>query len=219
MTDLSNATLPEIRAAIAPKLGLHAGFDGWGDTALVAAANEVGVDPGIARLAFPGGATDLIDGWFASVDTEMDKRLPPKKLDAMKVREKITALVEVRLDITAPDRDGLRRAVTILAMPQNVALGAKLGWRAADHIWRRAGDIATDYNHYSKRAILSGVYGATIAAFLNDKSEGQAETRAFLARRIDGIMTFEKAKAGFLARREHRPSLARFIGRLRYPAI
>ena len=102
-------------------------------------------------------------------------------------------------------------------MPQNLAAAARLAWRSADVMWRAAGDTATDYNHYTKRAILAGVYGATVQVFLDDESDGFAETRAFLARRIEGIMRFEKTKAGVLARFEHRPSLSRFIGRLRYP--
>src|SRR3546814_13036636 len=83
-------------------------------------------------------------------------------------------------------------------------------------MWRAAGDKATDYNHYTKRAMLGGIYAATITVFLDDESEGWAETRAFLARRIEGIMRYEKAKAGFLKRAEHRTSLSRFIGRMRF---
>ncbi len=86
-------------------------------------------------------------------------------------------------------------------------------------MWRAAGDTATDYNHYTKRGILAGVYAATIAVFAHDESEGWADTRAFLGRRIEGIMRFEKAKAQFTGRATHRPSLSRFIGRLRYPAV
>jgi ubiquinone biosynthesis protein COQ9 len=149
----------------------------------------------------------------------MAEALPPEKLAAMKVREKITALVEARLDLLAAHRETLRRALAILAMPQNFAHGAKLGWRAADLMWRAAGDTATDYNHYTKRAMLGAVYATTITVFLDDESEGQTDTRAFLARRIEGIMAFEKAKGQFLARTAHRPSLSRFIGRLRYPAV
>jgi ubiquinone biosynthesis protein COQ9 len=137
----------------------------------------------------------------------------------MKIRAKITALVEARLAELAPHRETLRRALAILAMPQNMVGGAKLGWRAADLMWRAAGDTATDYNHYTKRTILTGVYAATITVFLDDESEGWADTRAFLGRRIEGIMHFEKAKAGFLSRTEHLPSLSRFIGRLRYPVV
>lgn len=210
-------TLDEIRDRLAPGIAANAAFDGWGDAARDMAAEGAGIDPDVAALAFPGGAVDMIDAWFASVDTAMMVALPPETLATMKIRARIAALVEARIDVVAPYRESLRRALAILALPQNVARGAKLGWRTVDGMWRAAGDVATDYNHYTKRTILFGVYGATMTVLLDDDSEGQADTRAFLARRIDGIMAFEKAKAGFLARAAHRPSLSRFVGRLRYP--
>ena len=108
----------------------------------------------------------------------------------------LRALVEARLAIVQPDREALRRALAVLAMPQNVPLGARLGWRAADAMWRLAGDVATDFNHYTKRMTLSAVYATTIAVFIDDDSEGAADTHAFLARRIDNVMRFEKWKAG-----------------------
>ncbi|RHW17769.1 COQ9 family protein [Sphingomonas gilva] len=220
MTDLpADPTLDEVRAHLAPELAANAAFDGWNAQALDATAGAKGVDPDIARLAFPGGAVDMIDAWFESVDRRMAEALPPERLAAMKIREKIAALVEARLAILAPEREALRRALAILAMPQNIVRAARLGWRAADLMWRMAGDTATDYNHYTKRTILGGVYGATVTVFLDDESEGWADTRAFLARRIEGIMRFEKTKAQLLARGQHRPSLSRFVGRLRYPAV
>ena len=218
MTLPADPTIPEIRDALAPLVADNAAFDGWKAAARDMAADTLGVDRDIALLALPDAAT-MIDAWFASIDRGMAEALPPEKLAAMKVREKITALVEARLDQLAAHRETLRRALAILAMPQNFAHGARLGWRAADAMWRAAGDTATDYNHYTKRAMLGAVYAATMTVFLDDESEGQADTRAFLARRIEGIMAFEKAKGQFLARTSHRPSLSRFIGRLRYPAI
>lgn len=215
----ADPTLDEIRAALAPHIPAHASFDGWNAVALTRAAEELGIDADVAGLAFPGGAVEMIDAWFTAIDRAMEAALPLEKLGRMKIREKITALVLARIDAATPHREALRRALAILAMPQNAATALRLGWRAADHMWRLAGDTATDYNHYSKRAILSGVYGATLMVFLNDESAGLAETRAFLGRRIDGVMRFEKAKAQLLARREHMPSLSRFIGRLRYPAV
>lgn len=220
MTDLPpDPTLEEIRAALAPRIPAHAGFDGWGEAAVARAAAEAGIDADVARLALPGGPVDLIDAWFAAIDTAMAVGLSVEKLGSMKVRERIAALVMARIEQAAPHRDALRRALSILAMPQNAPHAARLGWRAADGMWRLAGDTATDYNHYTKRTILAGVYAATILAMLDDESENLDETRAFLDRRIDGIMRFEKAKAGFVSRRTHMPSLSRFIGRLRYPAV
>lgn len=217
--DLADATLDELRAALAPQLAANAAFDGWNARALDMAADGMGVDRDVAHLAFPGGAVAMIDAWFASIDAAMAARFTPEALAAMKIRERIAALVEARLDLLAPNREALRRALAILAMPQNVARAARLGWRSADVMWRLAGDTATDYNHYTKRAMLGAVYAATITVFLDDDSADHADTRAFLARRIEGIMRFEQAKHRLLGQLAHRPSLSRFLGRLRYPAV
>ena len=111
----------------------------------------------------------------------------------------------------------LRRALAIQAMPQNLARTLRIGWNSADLMWRLAGDTATDYNHYTKRALLTGIYTATLAVFLDDRSEDKAETRSFLDRRIENVMQFEKTKARLL-RNRNGFDVARFLGRLRYPA-
>jgi ubiquinone biosynthesis protein COQ9 len=216
---VDDRTLDEMRPALATEVARHAGFDGWTPVAIDRAAQGLSIAPEVARLAFPGGARDMIDAWFATIDTEMLANCPPEKLKSLKVRAKITALVEARLALLAPRREALRRAQAILTMPQNAASGLKLGWRAADVMWRAAGDVAMDYNHYTKRAILGSVYGATLMVFVDDVSDDWADTRAFLARRIDGIMRFEVAKAKLLSPDRPSFSLSRFIGRLRYPAV
>lgn len=214
----ADPTLDEIRIALAPVIGRHAGFDGWSDAAVHAAAEEMGVDHDVAMLTFKGKAIDLIDAWVEGIDLELARRLPADMLGAMKIRDRITALVATRLEIMAPDRESLRRALAIMAMPQNLAKAAKIGWRSADRMWRLAGDTATDLNHYTKRMTLSAVYGSTLSIFVNDDSENFADTRAFLDRRIGNVMQIEKVKYQAKQRKEFTPSLSRFIGRLRYPA-
>lgn len=210
-------TLDQLRLALAPAIARAAAFDGWSDDAVAQAAALAGVDAAVARLAFPGGPMDMIDAWIASTDAAMQHNFSGGLLASMKVRERIRALVLFRLDAVAGLEESLRRALAIQAMPQNIARSLGFGWRSADAMWRLAGDVATDYNHYTKRATLGAVYAATLAVFVGDDSEGKAETRAFLDRRIDGIMKFEKAKAQLLQPREHF-DVARFLGRLRYPA-
>ncbi|MGV1685016.1 COQ9 family protein [Sphingopyxis sp. NJF-3] len=213
----ADPTLDEIRAALAPLIAENAAFDGFGDAALADAARRVGVDPDVARLAFPSGGRDMVDAWFADIDADMAAKWPAERLSTLKIRERITTLVETRLDRLANRRESLRRALALLALPTHAPHAARLGWRAADAMWRLAGDTATDYNHYSKRAILGAVYASTMAVFLDDESENFADTRAFLARRIDAVMRFEGWKHRRAARSIERPSLARFVGRLRYP--
>jgi len=213
-------TLDEVRAALAPILPRHAAFDGWRREAVTMAAEQCGIDAGIAALAFPGGAMEMIDAWFESIDSRMREALPQENLATLSIRMRITTLVETRLTLLARDREALRRAQAVMAMPRNAAAAARLGWRAADVMWRAAGDESTDLNHYTKRLTLAGVYAATLLVFVDDESEDWAETRAFLARRIEGVMRFERAKAQWKGiGAGERLSFSRFIGRLRYPAI
>lgn len=218
MTQMADLTLDELRLAIAPEIAAAAVFDGWSDAALAHAAEDSGVMPEVARLAFPGGAIDMIAGWIETIDAAMAEALPQEELSQMKIRERIRALVAFRLQAVAGQEESLRRALAIMAMPQNAPRALKLGWHSADVMWRLAGDTATDYNHYTKRAILASIYAATLAVFVDDESAGKAATHAFLNRRIEGVMKFEATKAKWLGRNRDHFSLSRFLGRLRYPA-
>jgi ubiquinone biosynthesis protein COQ9 len=209
-------TLDEMRAALGVVLPAHAMFDGWSDAALENAARELGIDPGHARLAFPGGAVEMVDAWYASVDARLADAFPAERIAAMKFRERIAALILARIDLVRPHKQAVRTALALLARHPTTA--AKLGWRAADVMWRIAGDTATDINHYTKRLTLSGVYGATLVIWMDDESDGEASTKAFLGRRIDGVMRFEKLKAQLTPDPERHFSMTRFLGRLRYPA-
>lgn len=215
--DDSSSPLEQIRRRLALAVGENAVFDGWTPAAVDAAADALGIDRAQARLAMPKDAAGLIEVYIGGVDRAMAAEFPEDQLAAMKIRARIREMLWARFRIMEPAKEAVRRAIAILAMPQNLALGTRLGWRTADLIWRLAGDTATDYNHYTKRLTLSGVYGSTLLAWMTDESEGDAGTAAFLDSRIDDVMRFEKWKAGWRAGSINRPSLTRFLGRLRYP--
>ena len=216
---LSDLSLDELRLVLAPAMAEAAAFDGWTPAAIDAAAERLGVSRDVARLAFPSRnpAMAMIAAWIAHVDAEMAQALPESMLAEISIRQRIRRLISFRLDAVAPTEEALRRALAIMAMPQNVGTSLKLGWHSADAMWRLAGDTATDLNYYSKRATLAAIYAATLLAFVDDRSEGKAETAAFLDRRIDGVMRFEKAKAGWRRAGVDTISPVRFLGRLRYP--
>lgn len=210
-------TLDELRVALAARIPAHAAFDGWSDAALASAAADLGIPADRARLVFPDGAVGMIDAWFASVDAAMADVLPMSVLAAMKIRDRITALIRARIETVAPHREALRRALAVLAMPSNLIAGTRLGWRAADAMWRLAGDVSADFAWYTKRATLAAVYGATLLVWIDDESENEADTRAFLDRRIEDVMRFEKLKARLKPDRDRHFSPSRLLGRLRYP--
>lgn len=212
------ASLEDLRLQLAPLVADAAVFDGWTADAVASAATAAGVDPALAAYAFRDGAMAMITAWIGHVDATMAASVGGGALSNQSIRERIRRLVWARLEAVSGNEEALLRALAIMAMPQNVAASTRLGWRSADAMWRLAGDRATDYNHYTKRAILGSIYAATLHVFARDKSVDKVETRAFLDRRIAGIMRFEKAKAQWLRKPDERFSMTRLLGRIRYPA-
>jgi ubiquinone biosynthesis protein COQ9 len=209
--------LEKLRRRLALAVGENAVFDGWTQKAIDSAAAQLGIDPVQARLAMPKTPVGMVDVYIQEVDRALEAGFTPERLANMKIREKIRALVWRRLEIMGPAREAVRRGLAILAMPQNLPLALRISWRGADLMWRLAGDTSTDFNHYTKRLTLGAVYGSTLVAWLDDDSEGWAETAAFLDRRIDDVMRFEKFKAQWRGSADQRLSVSRFLGRLRYP--
>lgn len=212
----SPSPLEQLRRRLALAVGENAVFDGWTQAAVDSAAGQLGIDPVQARLAMPKGQAAMIDTYIQEVDRALEAWFTPERMAGMKIREKIRSLVWHRLETMGPAREAVRRGLAVLAMPQNVPLALRISWRTADLMWRIAGDTSTDLNHYTKRMTLGAVYGSTLLAWLDDQSEGWADTAAFLDRRIDDVMKFEKFKAEWRGSGEHL-SLSRFLGRLRYP--
>jgi ubiquinone biosynthesis protein COQ9 len=178
--DLIDAALP------------HVPFDGWSKAALRQAATDIGMDPADADALFPGAARDMIAWHSQMADRRMMEALAAMDLESLKIRERIATAVMTRLEMNAEHREAIRRALTILAMPRNASLPLKLLYHTVDDMWFAAGDRSTDWNFYSKRLLLSGVYSSTLLAWLEDGSEDFADTRAFLDRRIQNVMQVPK---------------------------
>jgi ubiquinone biosynthesis protein COQ9 len=173
----------------------HVVFDGWSEATLKAAAAEAGVAADLVRVLFPRGPLDLAIAYHKRGDAAMVARLATSHLAAMRYRDRVAAAVRFRLE--AADPEIVRRGTAFFALPQNMAAGAKLIWDTADTIWHTLGDTSQDLNWYSKRATLAAVYSSTVLYWLGDQSENHWETWAFLDRRIEDVMRFEKAKERF----------------------
>ncbi len=171
-------------------------FDGWTVGALENAAKRLGLSPFEVKRAFPNGVVDAVSLFSRLADEAMCDELAKKyDLKSMKIRERIATAVMVRLRQKAPYREAVRRAVGFYALPWNTGAGLAALYATCDAIWRAAGDTSTDYNFYTKRAMLAGVYTTTLRVWLEDNSENLVETEAFLRRRIENVMQIEKAKA------------------------
>lgn len=173
---------------------VHVAFDGWSEASFRAAMRDSGVAPELARAVCPRGAVDLAVAYHQQGDAKMLERLAAEGLGDMRFRDRVATAVRYRLEAVT-DKEAVRRAAALFALPMHAADGAKLVWGTADKIWEALGDTSDDLNWYTKRATLSGVYSATVLYWLGDDSPDHAATWAFLDRRIDGVMQIEQLKA------------------------
>lgn len=175
----------------------HVPFDGWSKATLAKACDDAGLAEGEATRLFPDGVTELVEYFNIYADEKMSAVLGEQDLATMKTRERITAAVRVRLELLARHREAVRHALAYFALPQYAALGLKCLTRTVDAMWRAAGDEATDFSFYTKRASLAGIYSATVLYWLEDDSEGFRDTFAFLDRRLTDLMEFHKTRERF----------------------
>lgn len=190
----------------------HAAFDGWTEQTLRRAADDAGLAPIDIYRAFPEGAEGLLDHFMTRADEQMVRDVLALDLDEMRIRDKITATVRLRLERAAPHKEAVRRGLSHLGLPHRGPRAMRSLYRTVDLMWRAIGDTSTDFNFYSKRALLAGVYASTLLYWLNDQSEDHSASWAFLDRRIGDVMKIEKAKAQFRKSGVKLPNPAR-IGR------
>jgi ubiquinone biosynthesis protein COQ9 len=170
-------------------------FDGWGRGTIVAAARRLGMDEAEVASLLPGGPRGAVAAFSRWADRKMLVALGQVPLEAMKVRERVATAVRARLAALDPHREAVRRALALLALPQNMALGARLLYDTVDAIWYAAGDTATDFNFYTKRGLLAGVLASTTLYWLDDRAAGAEATRGFLDRRLDDVMRIPRLGA------------------------
>ena len=185
----------EIRDRLADAVAANAVFEGWTGTAIAAASRGLGLPEGEAGRLFPAGPLGVLEYLAGRSDRRMVEDLEAAGVAGMKVRERIRFAVRLRLEKHSDEKEAARRALSLLAMPLNAGLALKILYRTVDAMWYAAGDQSVDFNFYTKRATLAGVYSATVLFWLNDRSEGSAATWEFLDRRLDDVMKIEKLKS------------------------
>jgi ubiquinone biosynthesis protein COQ9 len=183
-----------LRGRLAEAMAAEAAFSGWSLAALRAAGRQIGAEPDAERL-FAGGPSEVLAWLSQRADQRTVEAMETAGVSGLKIRERIKLAVRLRIEQTVGGRESVRRGLAMLALPTNTGLALRLLYRTVDALWYAAGDTSTDFNFYTKRAILSGVYSSTLLYWLNDRSEGSEATWSFLDRRIDNVMRFEKWKA------------------------
>lgn len=194
MPENKHFELEDIRTKVLERAVQYAGQDGWRDDGLIRATRELELDDKEMHLAFPDGLASLLSYFCLSGDRQAEQILKEAGLSEMRIQDRIRHGVRVRLEVDQYRKPVIRALLKAFASPPMSKTGVRALYDTADCLWRAAGDTARDYNHYTKRLILSGVYSSTVLIWLSDGTEDHAKTWAFLDKRIEGVMRFEQTK-------------------------
>jgi ubiquinone biosynthesis protein COQ9 len=178
-----------IRAALP-----HVPALGWTRAALSAGLVDLGRDPLEQDWLFPRGPAEAIEAWLDLADREMEAQAAEEDLLSRKIPARIRCLILIRLEQAAPHREAVRRALAQQTLPWNLGSALRTAARTADSIWGAAGDTSADFSWYTRRATLAGIYGATLAFWMQDEESGHPATIAFLDRRLAGLARFQQRK-------------------------
>ncbi|WP_116132667.1 COQ9 family protein [Tropicimonas sp. IMCC34043] len=184
----------EMKSRLLDAALIHVAFDGWSDGTFRAACRDAGIDPAVARVICPRGAVDLALAYHDRCDQVMLSRLAGTDQTGMRFRDRIVTALRYRIE-AIDDKEAVRRATALLSLPPYAGDGARALWTTADRIWTTLGDTSDDINWYSKRMSLSGVLGSTVLYWLGDESVDHADTWAFLHRRVENVLAFEKLRS------------------------
>jgi ubiquinone biosynthesis protein COQ9 len=199
------------RAALIEAMLPNVPFDGWSRPALRSAARRLGMPADEALALFPNGAAGVVACFSRWANLRMLDRLEAAALEPLRISDRIALAITIRLEIFAPWREAVRRALSVLAMPQHAPLGLRLLYETVDGIWYAAGDRATDFSFYTKRSTLAAIYAATLIYWLEDGSQDFSDTRAFLDRRLAEVASLGKARQRFEAALERLPNPLRLM--------
>ncbi|WP_135077182.1 COQ9 family protein [Terasakiella sp. SH-1] len=177
-------------------------FDGWTDRALEDGAVEAGYDASMAVRAFPYGMNDVLAHFATYINRQMAEKLEGIDLENMGIGHRLETAMRIRLEIEAPYREAVRKAMSHYALPQHAPEGIKVVWDAVDEMWWCCGDESVDFNFYTKRASLAAVYSATMVYWLNDESDGAEETILFYRRRLMDVISAVKTRKNIFGKIE-----------------
>lgn len=175
-------------------------FEGWTDKTLFDATGLAGLDKAYAKIAFSGGVCDLVEMYVRKLDTNMLSKLSAESFNNLSVRKKIAFAIKTRLELPEYEKKVILKTASYFAILSNYLNSIQSVWKTVDAIWYACGDNSSDFNHYTKRTLLAGVYSSTVLFWLRDNSENHSETWSFLDRRIENVMKINKIKGFFLAR-------------------
>lgn len=158
---------------------------GWSRQSLAKGAESVNY-PTVTSGLFPRGGIEIVQYFHKQCNEQLVDYMkqevgntPPADPAAFAQKA-----IEVRLRMLIPYMKQWPQAMALMTLPQNVTIALSNVLTNADNICYYAGDRSVDFNWYTRRVGLAGIYKMTELYMLQDSSPDYAKTWTFLEHRI-----------------------------------
>ena len=163
----------------------------WQESILEQVCIEMQLTADYYKIWFPRGVIDILNKLEQDYDVQMLQVLDSYAQPAG-ITDKVGLALQVRICQVSPSKLLAQSMSRYYLRPRAVAEGLEFAWRSVDLIWQYAGDDSLDYNYYTKRALLHGIYVASQLCYNRDNSTESNQTRRFIQSSLRQIVQVSK---------------------------
>ena len=98
--------------------------------------------------------------------------------------------------------------LNLLIPKKNFSLSSQF-YNSVDQLWFIAGDSSTDFNFYTKRLILSGIYSRVMLFFFNNNNQEELEN--ILDESLKRVSKIPEIKSKLKIFKDYLPKIANFV--------
>ena len=127
------------------------------------------------ELLFPDGNVDLIKFVLEQLNSELEDYCKNIDLIRLPIHKRIKKVLLSKIFLLNKDKLFYKNIFLNLLIPKRHFSLPKQLYNSVDQIWFIVGDSSVDFNFYTKRLILSGIYLRIMLFFFNNDDQGDLE--------------------------------------------
>ena len=172
-------------------------------------SKKYGLNTDETDLLFPQGNIDLIKFALEQLNNDLEVYCRQIDLIRLPIHKRIREVLLSKISLMNKDKPFYRSIFLNLLIPKKkFSLSSQL-YNSVDQLWFIAGDSSTDFNFYTKRLILSGIYSRVMLFFFNNNNQEELEN--ILDESLKRVSRIPEIKSKLKIFKDFLPKIANFV--------
>ena len=161
------------------------------------------------HLLFPQGNKDLLKYSLEQLNIELQKYCKSIDLIRLPLHKRIRRILLSKIAIMNKEKNFYKKIFLKSLLPNRTISLSKQLYKSIDQIWYLAGDTSVDFNFYTKRLILAGIYSRVVLFFFNNNNQNELEN--LLDLNLKRVAKIPELKSKINIVKEYLPKLMKFV--------